>query len=68
MAKIQIKRGLQSNVEKLLLSQGELAVALDTGNLYVGTESGKVQDVYKRQIIDRCIPSSLSLPRARNTW
>ena len=42
MAKIQIKRGLQSNVEKLLLSQGELAVALDTGNLYVGTESGKV--------------------------
>lgn len=42
MAKIQIKRGLQTNVEKLLLSQGELAVALDTGNLYVGTESGKV--------------------------
>lgn len=41
MAKIQIKRGLQSDVENLLLSQGELAVALDTGNLYVGTESGK---------------------------
>lgn len=41
MAKIQIKRGLQANVEKLLLSQGELAIALDTGNLYVGTEAGK---------------------------
>lgn len=41
MAKIQIKRGLQANVENLSLSQGELAVALDTGKLYVGSESGK---------------------------
>ena len=35
MAKIQIKRGLQSNVEKLLLSQGELAVALDLSLIHI---------------------------------
>ena len=37
---IQIKRGQQAGVEALTLKQGELAVALDTGNLYVGTEEG----------------------------
>lgn len=42
MAKIQIKRGQQSNVQNLLLAPGELAVALDTGNIYVGTDTGKV--------------------------
>ena len=42
MATIQMKRGLQSAVQNLVLAQGELAVALDTGNVYVGTTSGKV--------------------------
>ena len=42
MATIQIKRGLQEAVARLELAEGELAVALDTGNVYVGTTSGKV--------------------------
>ena len=42
MATIQIKRGLQAAVGRLELAEGELAVALDTGNVYVGTTSGKV--------------------------
>lgn len=42
MAIIQIKRGLQEAVSRLSLAQGELAVALDTGNVYVGTSSGNV--------------------------
>lgn len=42
MAKIQIKRGLQAAVSNLVLSEGELAVALDTGNVYVGTNAGTV--------------------------
>lgn len=41
MATIQIKRGLQENVANLVLLEGELAVALDTGNVYVGTTAGK---------------------------
>lgn len=40
MAKVQIKRGLQENVQNLVLAEGELAVALDTGNVYVGTTAG----------------------------
>lgn len=36
MAKIQIKRGNQADVESLTLAEGELAVALDTGNVYIG--------------------------------
>lgn len=42
MATIQIKRGLQAAVSKLVLAQGELAVTLDTGNVYVGTTTGNV--------------------------
>lgn len=42
MAKIQIKRGLQSAVTNLVLAEGELAVALDTGNVYIGTTTGTV--------------------------
>lgn len=42
MATIQIKRGLQASVDSLTLLEGELALAKDTGNLYVGTDSGKV--------------------------
>lgn len=42
MAKIQIKRGIQEGIENLVLAEGELAVALDTGNVYIGTTAGKV--------------------------
>lgn len=42
MAVIQIKRGLQEAVTNLVLAQGELAVALDTGNVYIGGTSGNV--------------------------
>ena len=40
MAVIQIKRGPQSAVSTLVLAPGELAVALDTGNVYIGTSTG----------------------------
>lgn len=40
MATIQIKRGSQAAIANLVLAPGELAVALDTGNVYVGTTSG----------------------------
>lgn len=39
---IQIKRGLQSAISRLELAEGELAVALDTGNVYIGTTAGNV--------------------------
>ena len=39
--KIQVKRGLQAAVDNLVLSPGEFAVALDTGNVYIGITSGK---------------------------
>lgn len=42
MAKIQIKSGLQSAVSGLVLAEGELAVALDTAKIYVGTNTGTV--------------------------
>lgn len=42
MATIQVKRGSQAGVENLVLAAGELAVALDTGNVYIGTTAGKV--------------------------
>ena len=42
MATIQIKRGPQSAVTNLVLAPGELAVALDTGNVYIGTSTGNV--------------------------
>lgn len=38
--KIQIKRGLQAAIANLSLSPGEMAVALDTGNVYIGITSG----------------------------
>lgn len=40
--KIQIKRGQQAAVDNLVLSPGEMAVALDTGNVYIGITSGKL--------------------------
>lgn len=42
MATIQIKRGQSSAVQNLVLAEGELAIALDTGKLYIGTASGNV--------------------------
>ena len=42
MATIQIKRGPQSAVTNLVLAPGEMAVALDTGNVYIGTTAGNV--------------------------
>lgn len=41
--KIQIKRGLESNINKSNLSQGELAVTTDSNKLYVGTSKGPIQ-------------------------
>lgn len=41
MGVIKMKRGLQANVESLVLAEGEFAVALDTGYVYVGTTAGK---------------------------
>ena len=38
--KIQIKRGLQASITNLVLAPGEMAVALDTGNVYIGITSG----------------------------
>ena len=38
--KIQVKRGLLEAVSNLVLSPGEIAVALDTGNVYIGITSG----------------------------
>ena len=38
--KIQVKRGLQEAVSNLTLSPGEIAVALDTGNGYIGISYG----------------------------
>jgi len=42
MSLIQIKRGLSTNLGALVLQPGELAVATDTGKLYVGNGSDKV--------------------------
>lgn len=39
---IAIKRGLQENVDKLVLAVGEMAIARDTGNVYIGSDAGKV--------------------------
>ena len=41
--KIQIKRGLESNINRSNLLQGELAVTTDTNKLYVGTSKGPIQ-------------------------
>lgn len=42
MATIRMKRGIQSDIETMPLLSGEMAVALDTGRVYVGTEEGTV--------------------------
>ncbi|MEG2679801.1 MAG: hypothetical protein RR949_07640 [Oscillospiraceae bacterium] len=42
MAIIKIKRGLQAGISKLVLAEGEMAVALDTGNVYIGGSAGTI--------------------------
>lgn len=61
MAVIQIKRGLQEAVTNLVLAPGELAVALDTGNVYIGTTTGNVHINPKGGTADQA--SKLSTPR-----
>lgn len=62
MAVIQIKRGLQEAVTNLVLAKGELAVALDTGNVYIGATSGNVHINPKGGTADTA--AKLSTPRA----
>lgn len=45
MSTIQIKRGLQANVNSLSLAEGEFAVALDTGNVYIGAQDGALKHI-----------------------
>ena len=40
---LKIKRGLKADISKLTLVAGELAVALDTQELYVGDKDGNVK-------------------------
>lgn len=40
---IKIKRGLKADIDKLILSAGELGVTLDTQELYVGDANGEKQ-------------------------
>lgn len=42
MAQILIKHGVQANVSSMTLAIGEFALAIDTGNVYIGTSLGKV--------------------------
>ena len=42
---LKIKRGLKADISKLTLVAGELAVALDTQELYVGDNEGNVKIV-----------------------
>lgn len=62
MAKIQIKRGLQANVSNLVLSEGELAVALDTGNVYIGTTAGTTHINPKGGTADTAVKLSTGRP------
>lgn len=42
---IKIKRGMSADISKLTLSPGELAVALDTQEVYVGDSNGTVKSI-----------------------
>lgn len=57
---IRIKRGLSSDISNVTLEQGELAITIDTQDLYVGTDSGnkKVGGVPKN-ILDGNIVGSV---------
>jgi hypothetical protein len=42
MAKIKIKRGPEANLNSITLDDGELVLATDTKNLYVGVSGQKI--------------------------
>lgn len=42
---IKIKRGLKTNLDDLILQEGELAVLLDTQELYIGDNDGNTKPV-----------------------
>lgn len=54
MATIKFKRGAQANIDKLTLAEGEPAVALDTGKLYIGVKDGE------KKCINSDVDSSLT--------
>ena len=60
---IKIKRGLSSNISKVTLEQGELAITTDTQDLYVGTDSGnkKVGGVPKNILDGNAIGSARTI-------
>ena len=58
---IQFKRGQQEGVERLVLKPGEPAVALDTGNLYIGTTAGAVHVNCKKLYHLLYLPDALPL-------
>lgn len=61
---IRIKRGLKADVDKLTLLSGELAVALDTQELYVGDVNGEKQLV--KGAAAGVVESAEKLSTARN--
>ena len=61
---IRIKRGLKADVDKLTLVAGELAVALDTQELYVGDANGEKQLV--KGAAAGVVESAEKLATARN--
>ena len=60
---IKIKRGLSSNIDNISLEQGELAITMDTQDLYVGTDSGnkKVGGVPKNILDGNAIGSARTI-------
>ena len=61
---IRIKRGLKANIANLSLLPGEIAVALDTQELYVGDQNGVVQVV--KAGTSGSVQSAEKLTTARN--
>lgn len=60
---VKIKRGLKANINKLTLQAGELAIALDTQELYVGDVNGVVKPVNGGLLVSA--PSADKLSTAR---
>lgn len=60
---IKIKRGLSSDISNVTLEQGELAITIDTQDLYVGTDSGnkKVGGVPKNILDGNAIGSARTI-------
>lgn len=61
---IRIKRGLKANIANLTLLPGEIAVALDTQELYVGDQNGNVQII--KAGTSGSVQSAEKLTTARN--